>query len=174
MKYCCGKWKFFLVMGLFTPLIFYYVYVRKEGEIAKRIVLSFLFKGWTKEKLDQVGESFAKEVLPSLLIPAALEEIELHKKRRDRVIIISASLENWLRPWTERMKLELICTELAYENGKFTGSFATPNCNGQEKVNRIKAHLDTKDYNPVFAYGNSSGDKPMLALADHGFYRHFG
>lgn len=173
MKYTLGKWKFVAVMGLFSPLIFYYVFIKKDGEIAKRKVLSFLFKGKTKEELESMGRSFTKEIIPTILLPNAIEEIEIHKKRRDRVVIVSASLENWLKPWTDSMKLELICTEMEFKNGRFTGQFATPNCNGEEKVKRIKSHLNIKDYNPIYAYGNSSGDKPMLALADHGFFRHF-
>jgi HAD superfamily hydrolase (TIGR01490 family) len=173
IKYTSGKFGFLLVMAMFSPIIFYYVLIKKDGEIAKRKVLSFLFKGKSKEELEQLGKSFAQEVIPSILLPAAIEEIEVHKKRRDRVVVISASLENWLKPWADSMKLELICTEMEYKDGKFSGRFATPNCNGQEKVNRIKSYLDLKQYKPVFAYGNSAGDKPMLAMADHGFYRLF-
>jgi HAD superfamily hydrolase (TIGR01490 family) len=173
IKYTSGRFGFVLVMGMFAPLILYYVFIKKDGEIAKRKVLSFLFKGKTKSELEKLGKSFADEVIPSILLPSAIEEIEAHKKRRDRVVVISASLENWLKPWTDSMKLELICTEMEYQDGKFTGRFATANCNGQEKVNRINSYLDLKQYKPVFAYGNSSGDKPMLDMADHGFYRHF-
>ena len=160
-------------MGLFTPTILYHAFVKKDGEIAKRKVLSFLFKGKTKQELDVLGEAFAEKIIPNIVIQSAIEEIEVHKKRKDRVIVISASLGNWLKPWADHMKLELICTTLEYKDGKFTGQFASPNCNGQEKVNRIKSYLDISEYSPIFAYGNSSGDKPMLNLADHGFYRHF-
>lgn len=173
IKYTSGRFGFALVMGMFAPLILYYVFIKKDGEIAKRKVLSFLFKGKTKSELEKLGKSFAADVIPSILLPSAIEEIEAHKKRRDRVVVISASLENWLKPWTDSMKLELICTEMEYKDGKFTGRFATANCNGQEKVNRINSYLDLKQYKPVFAYGNSTGDKPMLKMADHGFYRHF-
>ncbi len=173
IKFTSGKIKYILVMGLFTPVILYYVFVKKDGEIAKRKVLSFLFKGKTKQELDSLGEAFAEKIIPKIVLQSAIEEIEVHKKRKDRIVVISASLENWLKPWTDQMKLELICTELEYNDGKFTGRFATPNCNGQEKVNRIQSHLNISEYSPVFAYGNSSGDKPMLAMADHGFYRHF-
>ena len=173
IKFSSGKLKFYLVMGLFTPVIMYYVFVKKDGEIAKRKVLSFLFKGKTKQDLDALGEVFAEKILPNIVHQSAIEEIEVHKKRKDRVIVISASLENWLKPWTDSMKLELICTTLEYNDGKFTGRFASLNCNGQEKVNRIKSYLDISEYAPIFAYGNSSGDKPMLNLADHGFYKHF-
>jgi len=173
MKYAVGKWKFYLTMGIFSPLIFYYIFIKKDGSVAKRKVLSFLFKGKSREELDRLGKSFSEEIVPSILITSAMEEIELHKKQNDRVIVISASLENWLKPWADSMNLEVICTQLEFVKGKFSGRFATPNCNGQEKVNRIKAYLNPEDYNPIFAYGNSSGDKPMLDMADHGFYRHF-
>ncbi len=173
IKYTSGKFGFLLVMGLFSPVIFYYVFIKKDGEIAKRKVLAFLFRGKTKDELDQLGVSFAAEVIPEILLPRAIKEIKNHKSKGDRVIVISASLESWLRPWAESMDLELICTQMEFSQEKFTGRFATPNCNGEEKVNRIKAYLNVDEFSPVFAYGNSSGDKPMLALADHGFYKHF-
>jgi hypothetical protein len=47
------------------------------------------------------------------------------------------------------------------------------NCYGQEKVTRICAELDLSEYNSIYAYGDSSGDKPMLALADKAFYKPF-
>jgi HAD superfamily hydrolase (TIGR01490 family) len=173
IKYTSGKFGFLLVMSVFSPLIFYYIFIKKDGEIAKRKVLAFLFKGKTKDELNQLGVSFASDIIPTILLPKAVEEIKNHKNRGDRVIIISASLENWLKPWAESMDIELICTQMEFDEGKFTGRFATPNCNGEEKVNRIKAYLNVEKFSPVFAYGNSSGDKAMLALADHGFYRHF-
>jgi len=173
IKFSSGKMNFYLVMSMFLPLIFYHVLLKKDGEVAKRKVLSFFFKGKTKKALDDLGKSFAREIIPKILLSAALDEIQMHKDRHHRVIVISASLESWLRPWTSRMNLELISTEMEFRNGKFTGRFATPNCNGQEKVNRIEAYLNLQDYYPIYAYGNSKGDRPMLELADHGFYRHF-
>ncbi len=173
IKFASGKWAFYLTMGLFSPIILFYMYFKKDGSVAKRKVLSYLFKGKSRQELDRLGKKFSEEIVPSILIPSAIEEIELHKKQKDRIVVISASLENWLKPWADSMNLEVICTQLEFVEGKFSGRFATPNCNGQEKVNRIKAYLNPEDYNPIFAYGNSSGDRPMLAMADHGFYRHF-
>lgn len=173
IKFSSGKLGFLLVMGLFSPLIFYYVFVKKDGEIAKMNVLSFLFKGKSMEELNQLGQEFSKKVIPSILLPRAVEEIEILKEKGHRIIVVSASLDIWLKPWTEEMRLELICTKMEFEDGKFTGKFATPNCTGEEKAIRINAHLNLKEYSPIKAYGNSSGDNPMLALADHAFYREF-
>jgi phosphatidylglycerophosphatase C len=60
-------------------------------------------------------------------------------------------------------------------NGVYTGKMATPNCHGQEKVRRLQAWLD-KTYGPqntpaLHAYGDTSGDKPMLCMADTAWYR---
>ena len=173
IKFASGKTSFLLVMALFSPLIIYYEFIKKDGEIAKRMVLSFLFKGKTKTDLEKLGKDFAEQIIPFILLPKAIDEIKKHKEKGDRIIVISASLEIWLKPWAERMELELICTEMEFEDQKFSGHFASANCNGAEKVNRIKAFLNIDAYSPIYAYGNSSGDKPMLALADHGFYRHF-
>jgi len=173
IKFTSGKIGFLMVMGLFSPVVFYYVFVKKNGEIAKMKVLSFLFKGKSQEKLTQLGQDFSEKVIPKILLPKALDEIQTLKKKGDRIIIVSASLEIWLKPWTDKMGLELICTRMDFKDGNFTGRFVTPNCNGEEKVNRINAHVDLQAYNPIYAYGNSSGDKQMLALADYGFYRHF-
>jgi phosphatidylglycerophosphatase C len=174
IKFSVGRGRFLLVMAMFSPSILYHAFIKKNGEIAKRKVLAFLFKGKTEDELKQLGKSFSEEIIPHILLPDAIEEIIVHKKRGDRVLVISASLELWLKPWAESMKVEHICTKMEFIDGKFSGRFATPNCNGHEKVNRIHNYLDIKQYHPVFAYGNSSGDKPMLALADHGFFRHFG
>lgn len=173
IKFASGKVGFLLIMGLFSPVIFYYVFVKKDGEIAKMKVLSYLFKGKSKDELSGKGNEFAEKIIPNILLPKALNEIETFKAKGDRIIVISASLEIWLKPWTDKMGLELLCTKMEFIDGKFTGKFSTPNCNGQEKVNRIKSLLNIDEYKPVYAYGNSNGDKPMLGLADKTFYREF-
>lgn len=173
IKFTSGKVRFFLVMGLFTPLIIYYVFIKKDGEIAKRKVLSFLFKGKSDTELRQLGVSFSEKIIPTLLLPKAIDEIDKHKKNGNRIVVISASLEIWLKPWTDSMGLELICTQMEFENHHFTGQFATANCNGTEKANRIKTYLNLEEFSPICAYGNSNGDKQMLELADEKYFRHF-
>jgi len=47
------------------------------------------------------------------------------------------------------------------------------NCNGKEKVSRIKEAFNLADFETVYAYGDSSGDKEMLAIATHAHFRPF-
>ena len=69
--------------------------------------------------------------------------------------------------------IELIATKLEFKAGKLTGKFATNNCYGAEKSHRIKELFDLELYDYIYAYGDSRGDKEMLALADESFYKPF-
>ena len=72
-----------------------------------------------------------------------------------------------------RNNLELIATRLEIKNNKLTGKFASKNCYGMEKVNRIKKNYNLDNYEVVYAYGDSMGDHQMLDLADIKYYRTF-
>ena len=92
---------------------------------------------------------------------------------------MSASAKNWIEPILDRQipnrcDIEYLTTELETdENGFLTGKFAVPNCNGSEKVRRIKEIFPNRSEYFLTAYGDSHGDKEMLAEADESFYRVF-
>ena len=88
-------------------------------------------------------------------------------------MIVSASISNYLKPWCDEMGFHLICTELEVKDGKLTGKFSTPNCNGTEKVRRIKEKYDLSIYDEIHVFGNSKGDFPMLELGTHKYYKFF-
>jgi phosphoserine phosphatase len=58
-------------------------------------------------------------------------------------------------------------------DGKITGMFEGMNCHGEEKVLRIKKHLDPQEYTLIYTYGDTKGDRPMLALGTHSHYKPF-
>lgn len=140
---------------------------------AKSIVLRHFFGGWPEERFRAAGAAFAREMLPLLIRPAALERIREHMARGDRVLVVSASLSDWVGGWCADQGLELLATEAEVRGGRITGRFATANCHGPEKVRRIRAALDPADYAPIQAYGDSSGDREMLALAHEPHFRPF-
>jgi phosphatidylglycerophosphatase C len=45
IRFAKGSVALYLVMGLFSPVILFYKLLKQDGEQAKRMVLSFLFKG---------------------------------------------------------------------------------------------------------------------------------
>jgi HAD superfamily phosphoserine phosphatase-like hydrolase len=94
-----------------------------------------------------------------------------HIERGDDVWIVTASMRDWVAGWADRYGVPVIGTEFEVENGMLTGRLATPNCRGREKVVRIRQAVDINRYSKVFAYGDSSGDREMLAMADEAVYR---
>ena len=90
-----------------------------------------------------------------------------------KVVIVSASISNYLKPWCDEMGFDLISTELEVIDGKLTGRFSTPNCNGKEKVKRINEKHDLSSYDEIHVFGNSKGDFPMLELGTHKYYKFY-
>ena len=141
---------------------------------AKEIVLTHFFGGWPEERLRAAAEKFAACELPRLVKPAALERLRWHQQQKHRTVLISASLELYLRPWARSVGIDDIsCTCLATEHGIITGGIRGKNCNGPEKVECLLALLGDRSRYCICVYGDSGGDKGLLALANQAYYRAF-
>jgi phosphoserine phosphatase len=66
-----------------------------------------------------------------------------------------------------------MCSGENRKNDMITGKIVGKNCHGEEKVRRIMEQYVISDYSSIHAYGDTSGDRPMLALAHHSFFRPF-
>ena len=106
---------------------------------------------------------------------SALQRIQWHKENNHTVVLVSASFEEYLRPLCEKWQIELLATTMEIHNGIMTGKFSQPNCYGIQKEKRIKAVYNLNDYESIYAYGDTRGDKEMLALAsaNQAFFRIF-
>jgi phosphatidylglycerophosphatase C len=71
------------------------------------------------------------------------------------------------------MHAKLIATRLEVKNNQLTGNIYECNCHGEEKVRRIMQNFRLTEYDTILAYGDSSGDKPMLSLATAPHYKPF-
>jgi phosphatidylglycerophosphatase C len=172
IQFVVGKRKYRWGILLLSPILTFYLLKILPNYVAKMLVLRYFLEGLFIESLQQSGESFCQKELPQYLRPAGLETINWHKKQGHRVIVISASVDWWIKPWCESNDLELICTRVKQEEERFTGEYDTPNCYGPEKVRRLKNRIPRLDaYTEIYAYGDSKGDREMLALAHHAFYK---
>jgi HAD superfamily phosphoserine phosphatase-like hydrolase len=95
----------------------------------------------------------------------ALEQLEWHRKRGDHIVIVSASIDLYLRPWCEQHKVDLICSTMEHTSGIYSGRYLQGDCSFEEKSKRIQAALNLKDYTDIFAYGDTPEDKNLLGLA---------
>lgn len=140
---------------------------------AKEHFLKHFFRGTPERVFHSMGESFAAAMPARIFRPQALACLDRHCDRGDRVLIVTASPETWMRPWAESRGYECLGTRLEYRDGLLTGRIDGLNCRGEEKVRRIREHVgDTAAYT-VYAYGDTRGDLPMLGLADQAFFKPF-
>jgi len=140
----------------------------------KQSIFSYFFKGASLKDLQVKVKQYVEKSLPKMLKKSALDKIHYHKAQGDRVVLVSASLDLWLEEWATTEGIELICTKVEVDsNAKLTGGFSTPNCYGQEKVNRIKMLLDVHKYEKIYAYGDSRGDREMFEMSNEKFFRFF-
>lgn len=156
-----------------APAALSYLAHRNRGRIKAAAVREFL-AGMTREALEAEARAFAETQAVRLLRPDALRSWRYWRQRHAKLVIVSASPDVVVAPFARGLGADaLIATELAYDDrGRVAGSFLGPNCRGPEKVRRLQAMFGP-DVRLTAAYGDTSGDREMLAIADHAGYREF-
>ena len=171
VKYACGFWHLVGGLLLFSPLLLLMLcHLYPHGK-AKEKVFSYFFKGWTYREFQNMGMAFAEKV-EAFERASTVEILQKEVKAGSAVYVVSASVEEWIRPWCQKRQVtQAIGTKAEVdEAGMLTGRFATPNCFGQEKVNRLLGMEPDRKAYQLEAYGDSRGDKEMIAFADKGTY----
>lgn len=172
--YSVGRWKYYLGLVILSPMLSVYLLKFLSNDRAKELMMEHFFKGWRASDFKSIAKRYALNKIDSIIRPKALERLQYHQQNSDRIIVVSASIDAWIEPWCNLHHIELLATSMEEKNGLITGKFASKNCNGPEKCVRIGEAVDLSQYEEVFVYGDSQGDKEMLSLATHqGFYRHF-
>lgn len=118
------------------------------------------------------ADAHASEITHSGLRPDTLARLAWHRDAGHRVVIVSASYGEYLDGVADRLGVDdVLATRLEVEAGVCTGRLAGANCRGAEKERRLQAWLAREGIDPdrltIWAYGDSSGDRELLAMADH-------
>lgn len=174
IRFVHGSNKLYGGFLLFSPLlVLSYMKMYPKWRV-KQIIFSFFFKGMSLKKFNNLSLDFADE-LNEMVFTDALDGIKDHQKNNTEVIVISASIENWIEPFMKSLGVQtVIATKINVDdNGCIEGTFLTPNCKGKEKVKRLLDVLPDRNNYELVAYGDSSGDKELLAFADIAHFRKF-
>jgi phosphatidylglycerophosphatase C len=144
---------------------------RLDRDAWKDAVLVRLLSGRPLADVEAAGREYATFLrTEGRLRPRALARIAEHRAAGHRIVVVSASPEVYLTPLGEDLDLDaVLATRLEVaEDGRLTGRMLGPNCRGPEKVARLEAWLDGRAPGRLWAYGDSSGDRELLARADVG------
>lgn len=171
LRLVSGTPKFVAKMAYLSPVLAAYATRLVRNDVAKEIVLTHFLRGMQPDALRSYGRAFVHSILPGLERPEGIERLHWHKAQGHTCVLVSASLDVYLEPWAKAAGFDTwIASSLALdENGRVSGGLEGGNCFGEEKVRRIKAWLDNKHCVPLYAYGDSRGDLPMLNFVDEGY-----
>lgn len=169
-----GRLRLILALLLITPLIFLYLVRLLPNHIPKGMLFRLFFRHKSHREFTEACGKYCAVRLNRLIRAEAATKIQWHLGQGHAVVIISASVLDWIEPWAKRNAIEtVIATEIEIERGMLTGRFRSKNCYGSEKVNRLIAQYPDALDRIIYVYGDSYGDREMLAIATHPFYRKF-
>ena len=166
-----GGWALGLVK--MAPAVAQYARDRDRGRIKAASVREFL-RGVERTALEADAERFADRVRDRFIRPDALACWNDWGAKGAHRVIVTASPETTVAPFARRLGAEnLLGTPLFFDaDDRVSGAFAGPNCRGAEKVRRLKAAYG-EDVVVAAAYGDTSGDTEMLAMAGEPGFRVF-
>lgn len=166
-----GGWALGLVK--MAPALAGYARDRDRGRIKAASVREFL-GGVPRAQLEAEAEAFAQEAWAGFMRPDALTVWNDWGDKGAHRVIVTASPETTVAPFARRLGAEaLLGTPLVFDaDDRVTGAFAGPNCRGEEKVRRLRATYGD-DVQLAAAYGDTSGDTEMIAVAEEKGFRAF-
>ena len=169
--------RFLLALLMCSPWLAGFVLRLVPNHVAKQKLMLVTLKNKTTAQMDDWTSRWLAHDFPGQLQSWSMAQLAWHRSQGHCCVMVSASPDIYLKRVAAQLGFDaLLCTEMAVMDGRLTGQMKTPNCHGEQKVLRLKAWMAERfgaDGGPevVYAYGDTSGDKPMLRMAAHAFYR---
>jgi HAD superfamily hydrolase (TIGR01490 family) len=175
LTYTSGFFKTWAKLFLHVPLFLLCLTKQVSRQHVKESLLESFFKGVSIDYIQSEGEKFAMGPLKSIVKPISLKKLKWHQSEGHVCILVSANLDVYLNAFASEHGFDhCLCSKVGFDSQKkITGQLIGLNCIGEEKVRRLTELLGSKENYTLYAYGDSNGDKEMLALADYPFYRLF-
>jgi HAD superfamily hydrolase (TIGR01490 family) len=145
---------------------FYNDYCEGRLDIHKylKFALSFLAEH-TSDQLYAWRQQFIDEKILPLVLPAAIELVDKHRKEGDTLIVITATNRFVTEPIVSLFGIEhLLATDPEIKNGQYTGNYIGTPCYQEGKVERLTEWLSIngKNMDNSTFYSDSHNDIPLL------------
>jgi phosphatidylglycerophosphatase C len=145
---------------------------RRDRDRLRALATELVFRGRAISAVQAEAAGFGAQLATTGLRPDTAARLAWHLGEAHRVVIVSASYEHYVAVVAAALgDVDVLATRLEVVDGACTGDLDGPNCRGPEKVRRLEGWLCERGLQradvTVFAYGDSSGDREMLAWADH-------
>jgi phosphatidylglycerophosphatase C len=165
-----GGWHRILWSLLRQPLRSLAAAARRDRDAMKEVVVGGVLHRRSVADVERAGLRFAERVKAGWLRPDTVARLRWHQLRGHRTVLVSASLGPYLRPLGHALGVDaVLCTEVVRNGERFGDRLDGANCRADEKARRLGEwmHAEQLDTVVVWAYGDSAGDRALLAAADH-------
>jgi HAD superfamily hydrolase (TIGR01490 family) len=132
--------------------------------------LSAMTRGWDRAEIEALVTETVDEVVTPLVYAEALAVMEDHRGAGRRVVVISASPEEIVRPLCRYLGIDdIIATRAAVDDdGRYTGELELYAYGaGKAEAIRALAEAEDLDLEASYAYSDSITDLPMLEAVGH-------
>jgi HAD superfamily hydrolase (TIGR01490 family) len=112
----------------------------------------------------KVSEFYQSEIRDTIS-PLAREALEQHRDEGDSIVLLTSATPYVAEPLAAELAIpHVLCTRLAVENGRFSGSLLPPTCYGVGKVHHAERFAEAHgiDLAQSSFYTDSYSDLPML------------
>lgn len=120
--------------------------------------------------IDSHTRWFCENWLPRRLHPVGKSLLEKHRRRGDRVILLSASPDIFVPSVAKALGIdETVCTRIERQGGRVMRRILAGNCKGIKKVEAMQEYLGSPDPpDRSYAYGDSRSDRFVLEWVRYG------
>jgi phosphatidylglycerophosphatase C len=161
-------------LRLLIPLTIGGIRSGAHADNAKERLFHAILAGRDEEAVRAQSREFILHHLEEEGRDHVMARLRWHVEQGHDVVIVSASPQLYVDVVAEQLGVAGgLGTRLAVDaRGKLTGSYLGKNCRGSEKMRRLTDWIAQRQYESaptVYAYGNSRGDRRLLAMATYGF-----
>ena len=170
--------RFLLALLQCSPWLAGYAVRLVRNDVAKARLMRATLSGRSLAEIDGWTTRWLAEDFAGQLQDWTVERLAWHRQAGHCCVLVSASPDLYLQRVARQLGFDgLVCTEMEVQGACLTGRMRTPNCHGEQKVLRLQAWLSARfggqsaQAMTLYAYGDTAGDKPLLRLARHAWYR---
>lgn len=149
--------------------------VRRDRDALRLIATEQVFRDRPIAEVEARARDHGDDIVATGLRTDTVARLAWHREAGHRVVIVSASYEQYVQVVGDHLGVDaVLATRLEVAADRCTGRLLGPNCRGPEKIVRLGRWLDGEGLGlgsvTLWAYGDSEGDRELLAAAQHPYW----
>jgi len=143
-----------------------------RGELSMQIYMDYTLAplaGTSVAEIDDLANDYVSRIVPHMVFPQALAQLQWHREQQHTVLIISATADFIVRKVAALLGVvDVIAIELEQCQGLYTGSTQGVLSFREGKVQRLSAWLEAHNQalSGSYGYSDSVNDLPLLEAVD--------